>query len=101
MLFSWLAVQLKWAELPHGVNWLSIIGAGLLGGIGFTVALFIAPLAFHTAAYVEYAKLGILVASLTSGVLGALWLWLVSSQSSQPDERDLNEAHLAKHYTNP
>jgi Na+:H+ antiporter, NhaA family len=73
-LFAWAAVRLGAASLPHGVIWRSILGAGLLGGIGFTMALFIAGLAFASEpGLLVAAKLGILGASLIAGLVG----WLV------------------------
>lgn len=73
-LFAWAAVRLGVASLPDGVSWRSIAGAGLLGGIGFTMALFIAGLAFPAApGLLVAAKLGILGASLIAGLGG----WLV------------------------
>ena len=69
--FAWLAVRLRIAELPRGVNWFQIVGAGFLAGIGFTVALFIAALAFPEPALVTGAKIGILAASLLAALLGA------------------------------
>ncbi len=72
--FSWLAVRLGFAALPSGVTWPMLVGAGVLGGIGFTMALFIAGLAFTDPALLEAAKLGILAASLSTGVAG--WLYL-------------------------
>lgn len=71
--FSWLAVKLGLAELPQGVNWRGIIGTSLLGGIGFTMALFVASLAFGDATMLDHAKLGILSASTVAGIVG----WLV------------------------
>lgn len=68
-----LAVALG-ARLPAGVGWGSVLGAGVVAGIGFTVALFIAGLSFDDAALLAEAKLGILGASITAGVLG--WLLL-------------------------
>jgi NhaA family Na+:H+ antiporter len=69
--FSWLAVKLGWATLPTGVNWRLIYGAAVLGGIGFTMSLFIGNLAFgETPALLEAAKLGVLVASLICALLG-------------------------------
>jgi NhaA family Na+:H+ antiporter len=77
-LFAWAAVRLGAASLPQAVSWRSIGGAGLLGGIGFTMALFIAGLAFASQpALLVAAKLGILGASLTAGVAG--WLALRGS----------------------
>jgi NhaA family Na+:H+ antiporter len=77
-LLAWAAVRLGVASLPHGVTWRLILGAGLLGGIGFTMALFIAGLAFASQpTLLVAAKLGILGASLTAGVAG--WLALRGS----------------------
>lgn len=69
-LFTWLAVRIGVAELPAGVTWRQIHGAGWLAGIGFTMSLFIANLAFGETALLPIAKVGILVASLTAGVVG-------------------------------
>jgi NhaA family Na+:H+ antiporter len=68
---SWLSVRLGWASLPAGVTWRHLWGAGLLGGIGFTMSLFITLLALgeHSAGE-PVAKLAILCASLISGMLG-------------------------------
>ena len=83
----WIAVKTKIADLPKGVTWRHIIGAGALAGIGFTMALFIANLAFTEAATLEVAKLGILSASLASGILG--WILLSSSAvSTEPIEQE-------------
>ena len=65
------------ARLPEGVHWGSILGLGIVAGIGFTVALFIAGLSFEDAALLTEAKLGILAASLAAGILGWLVLRLV------------------------
>lgn len=73
-LFAWAAVALGMASLPRGVTWRMIGGAGLLGGIGFTMAIFIAGLAFGTGGSLVAAKLAILGASLGAGVAG--WLTL-------------------------
>jgi NhaA family Na+:H+ antiporter len=67
---SWLAVRLRLAALPAGVRWLEVLVVGLVGGIGFTMALFIASLAFPPGPLNEVAKLGILCASATAGVAG-------------------------------
>jgi NhaA family Na+:H+ antiporter len=66
-----LAVRLKLAERPSGVGWLALVGAGCLGGIGFTMSLFVAGLAFSSdAALLDAAKVGILLGSGVSAVLG-------------------------------
>ena len=69
-LFSWLAVKRGWAALPSGVSWSALHGAAWLGGIGFTMALFIASLAFDDAARLDQAKLSILLASALAGFVG-------------------------------
>lgn len=76
-LFSWAAVAMGLARLPTGVAWSHVLGAAWLGGIGFTMSLFIAQLAFTSASFVEQAKLGILLASAMSAAIGLAWLvWL-------------------------
>ncbi|MFT5470964.1 MAG: NhaA family Na+:H+ antiporter [Verrucomicrobiales bacterium] len=85
--FSWLAVRLGWAELPSGVAWRHILGAGLIGGVGFTVSLFITGLAFTDRNLVEEAKVGVLAASLIAALSGYLFLLLVSrGQNGSTDE---------------
>ncbi len=73
-LFAWLAVRSGLAAKPEGVTWRHIHGAGWLGGIGFTMALFIGGLAFADPGQLAAAKLGILCASLVAGVVGFLIL---------------------------
>jgi NhaA family Na+:H+ antiporter len=80
-LFAWLAVRSGISELPGDINWRHVYGAGWLAGIGFTMSLFIADLAFSDSSLVEAAKLGILVASLIAGVVG--WTILRGASSSR------------------
>jgi NhaA family Na+:H+ antiporter len=75
LLFSWLAVKLGMAQLPNGVNWKAMLGAGCLGGIGFTMSLFIASLALEGTP-LDAAKIGTLAASTASGILGVTLLLL-------------------------
>lgn len=72
---SWLAVRTGVAQLPQGVTWRSIHGAAWLGGIGFTMSLFIGGLAFADASLLANAKTGILIASTIAGIVG---YWLLS-----------------------
>lgn len=76
LLFSWGVVKLKWAQLPSGITWRHIYGVGWLGGIGFTMSLFIADLAFgdSQSAFLEQAKIAILLALLLSSIGGFLFL---------------------------
>lgn len=68
---SLLAVRLRLAELPTGVNWFAMVGAGCLGGIGFTMSLFVAGLAFVDPARLDAAKVGILLGSAVSAAIGS------------------------------
>lgn len=74
MLFSWLAVRLNLASLPLGTSWRFIHGAAWLGGIGFTMSLFIAAQAFGGTALFFPAKVGILLGSTTTGLIGTIIL---------------------------
>lgn len=69
-LFCWLSVKLKFAELPYGTNWKMVYGAALLGGIGFTMSLFVSSLAFANPEIVADSKIGILTGSLISALTG-------------------------------
>lgn len=70
---SWLMVRLGWCRLPSGVSWGGIVLAGLLAGIGFTMSIFIAMLAFDSEAALGAAKLGVLTGSLIAILLGLAW----------------------------
>ncbi len=71
---AWLAVRTRLGTLPEEVGWPEVAGAGALAGIGFTVSLFVAELAFPDERLVAAAKMGVLAASVTASVLGALAL---------------------------
>lgn len=73
LLFSWLAVRLHIAILPRDLNWRLLAGGSLLAGIGFTMALFIANMAFDES-LIDSAKLGIFLASVFSAVVGMVIL---------------------------
>lgn len=75
-LFACGAVRTGFATLPEGVRWIHIIGAGFLGGIGFTMSLFIGGLSFVDKDLMDLVKLAILTASALSGTTGILILWL-------------------------
>ena len=79
-LFSYLAVKTGLASLPRGVTWSYVAGAGILGGIGFTMSLFVMGLSFTDAVLMDEAKFGILAGSLLSAVLGLLFLKMVSER---------------------
>lgn len=80
--FCWLAVRTGLGVLPSGVNWHHMLGAAWLGGIGFTMSLFISQLAFTDPVLADQAKIGILLASLLAALIGSLWLVLAPQRSS-------------------
>ncbi|HEU0073942.1 MAG TPA: Na+/H+ antiporter NhaA [Dehalococcoidia bacterium] len=77
-LVTWLAVKLRICEMPTGSTWPQVLSIGMLGGIGFTVALLITDLGFERELLIDEAKLGVLTASLVAGVLGFGFLWLTT-----------------------
>ncbi|RTZ58292.1 MAG: Na+/H+ antiporter NhaA [Gammaproteobacteria bacterium] len=79
--FSWLAVKSGVATLPQGLNFRHIVGVALMGGIGFTMSIFIAELGFaHSPSDLLMAKSGILLASLLAGMSGFLWLYFAAEK---------------------
>jgi Na+:H+ antiporter, NhaA family len=91
--FVWLSVRLRLAVLPEGVNWLQLYGAAWVCGVGFTMSLFIANLAFRNAPeHLDPSKLGILLASTLAGIVGYLLLRRATSSGA-----DLAVQSLPKH----
>src|SRR6516164_9021060 len=74
MMFALIAVKMGIARLPRAVNWRSLLGCACLAGIGFTMSLFVAMLAFEDTPLVYAAKRGIIAGSLLAGIAGALLL---------------------------
>jgi NhaA family Na+:H+ antiporter len=72
--FSWLTVRFKLTQLPEGFTWQRLLGLGMLGGIGFTMSIFITLLAFDDTTVINNSKFVIVIASTVSGLLGYLWL---------------------------
>ena len=82
-LFSFIAVSLGLCKLPQDLNWKTIISVGFLGGIGFTMSIFITLLAFDDQVLISHAKFVILLSSLTAGVVG--FLSLKKTLNKNPD----------------
>jgi NhaA family Na+:H+ antiporter len=70
LAFTWGAVRLGWAKLPDGANWLQVYGVAILGGIGFTMSLFIGTLAFSGPEEGAAVRLGVLAGSVMSALFG-------------------------------
>lgn len=81
-LFSWLSIKLGLSSKPDGINWKNLYGGGVLAGIGFTMSLFITNLAFIEDELIETAKVGILLASLISAIIG--FIILKSDKYNEP-----------------
>ena len=89
-LSAWLAVKLGLASRPTGVSWRMVHGAAWLGGIGFTMSLFIAGLAYGNASMLTAAKLGTFLASVLAGVIGWLVLRPASAKAGWSSESGLS-----------
>lgn len=84
-LVSFAAIKAKICRLPNGVNWRILLGGGMLAGIGFTMSLFVASLAFDDPAHAHFlaaAKVGILSGSFASAILGVIYMKLISKPSA-------------------
>ena len=90
--FSWLTVKFRLAPMPAHSTWKEMASVAMLGGIGFTVSLFIATISFGNnpsqAALLNQAKLGIVSGSLLAGIIGFLWLNKTLPQGDAPDAVD-------------
>jgi len=84
-LLTLAVVKLGWSKLPSDLTWKSIFGVGLLGGVGFTMSIFITLLAFEDASIINNAKLAILLSSLVAGVIG-FWVLSRTFREVQPEE---------------
>jgi len=83
LLFSWMAVKAKLADLPAGMGWKQLLGVGFLAGIGFTMSLFVAELAYPGATdKLNTAKAGILVASMIAAIIGYCYIAMAARKSA-------------------
>lgn len=86
--FAWLAVKLGLARLPDGANWCQLYAVACLTGVGFTMSLFIGTLAFDDAATLNGVRLGVLMGSIASGLMGYLLLRVFCKKAQQDLEAD-------------
>lgn len=83
-LMSYLSLKFKWAELPDGFGFLQVVGVAVLAGVGFTMSIFIANLAFvENTAYIDSAKVGIIIGSFISSLLGFTLLFIFSNKTGK------------------
>jgi len=96
-LLSFVAVAFGICRLPLDLNWRHVFGAGLLGGIGFTMSIFITNLAFvGSAEMINASKMAILLASLTAGTIGFLWLKLLGEPTESDADLDTMDFHATE-----
>ena len=96
-LLCFIAVTLGICRLPLDLNWKHIFGAGLLGGIGFTMSIFITNLAFATNPFeINGSKMAILLASLTAGTIGFIWLKLLGKPEEFDEDMDTMDFEVAE-----
>jgi NhaA family Na+:H+ antiporter len=81
-ILTFLVVKIGWCQLPSDMNWKSVLGVGFLGGIGFTMSIFITLLAFDNPVIINNTKLIIVLSSLIAGVLGFLFLKITLKQKT-------------------
>jgi NhaA family Na+:H+ antiporter len=100
MLFSLIATKFKIANLPSRTTWTHMLGAGILGGVGFTMAIFVANLAFYNSEVMTTAKLAILAASALAGIIGFLFLFVQAKRDEKNgidySSEDSSEEGLAR-----
>jgi NhaA family Na+:H+ antiporter len=82
-MFSLLAVKLGMSQLPEGMNWRMVFVAGIFGGIGFTMSMFVTLLAFDDPALVVSSKIAIMIASGVCAIIGFVWLKFILHQKNQ------------------
>ncbi|MFH2012329.1 MAG: Na+/H+ antiporter NhaA [Pseudomonadota bacterium] len=87
-LFTYMAFRTFKAPLPSGVSWSHIIGVSMLGGIGFSMSLFVSGLSFAAGDFTEFSKLGIIVGSIVSGGLGLCIINLIGAGNAQATSSD-------------
>lgn len=96
MAFSFLVVKTKLASLPEHTTWKHMLGASVLGGVGFTMAIFVANLAFVDEAAVMAAKVGILSASALAGIIGLTFLAVQTRGSDAADSEGASDENQPK-----
>ena len=100
---SWLAVRLRACQLPQDLSWAGVLVAGCLGGIGFTMSIFIATLAFPQPELLAAAKQGVLLASLLAGVIGFVagraWIRRMRSSEASAHEASQGPVSIARSHT--
>ncbi len=85
LLFAFTAVKLKISSLAEDINWQHVIGAGILGGIGFTMSIFITLLAFNDGEIIVGSKIAVLISSVVAGLVGYFYLKIYTRETAEPE----------------
>ncbi|MGM9998642.1 MAG: Na+/H+ antiporter NhaA [Candidatus Bruticola sp.] len=97
-LGTFLTIKCGLAQLPRGANWSQLLGAGMLGGIGFTMSIFVSNLALGNGPHLDTAKMAILCSSTTAGLLGFTWLYF---HPQRPESSEGNKPKTLNKETKP
>lgn len=92
IVFTWISIRFKFADKPAGTTWSQLFGVGILGGIGFTMSIFVTILAFTDKEIINDSKFAILISSLLAGLIG--YLWLKASFKDRPKTKKPQKARL-------
>lgn len=82
-LAAWISVKTGLASMPEGASWRMLLAVACLGGIGFTMSLFVDSLAFSDVALIDRGKIAILMGSAAAAVLGTLLIWIFGKRNKQ------------------
>ncbi len=96
LLFCFLLIKLKWGSLPTATSMKHLAGAGILAGIGFTMSIFIANLAFKDGDTIQSSKIAVLMASLLASVAGLLWLRITLKEKPEDESVEQDEDEKVK-----
>ena len=83
---TFMLVKIGFAKLPRGVDWKQIVGVGLMGGLGFTMSILIAGLAFTVESEVLAAKCAILAGSVVAAVVGSVFILVATKKPEGPEQ---------------
>ena len=83
LLFCFLLIKLKWGSLPAGISLNHLAGAGILAGIGFTMSIFIANLAFKDPGTIQFSKISVLIGSALACIAGLIWLRITLKENRE------------------
>ncbi len=91
ILFCFILIRLRWGSIPAGLLWRHLFGAAILAGIGFTMSIFIANLAFKNGDTIQFSKVSVLVGSVLSCIIGLVWLRITLKEKMKEEIAEQDE----------